>query len=97
MALEAKIQGTIMKYLKLHGCKAIKIVEASVAGHADIVGCYKGYYFEMEVKIPGAKSRPLQIAKGEECLKAGGMWFEVHSLDEAKNGLNYIKDHYGID
>ena len=94
MGPEAKIQGAIMKYLKLHGCKVIKIVEASVAGHADIVGCYKGRYFEMEVKVPGTTSRPLQVAKGKECITAGGFWFEVHSLDEAKNCLNYVKDNY---
>ena len=89
--LESKIQAQVTKYLKSIGCKVIKIVTASVAGHADLVICYKGLYVEFEMKQPGKHAKPLQIAKGKETMLADGFWFVIHSLEEAKAAIAEIE------
>ena len=45
----------------------------------------------MEVKQPGKHATKLQLLKGEETRKAGGYWFEVHSVDEAKESIDSIE------
>jgi len=47
----AKLQTKILKYLKsLDNCWAVKVITANERGCPDILGCYKGWFFAIEVK-----------------------------------------------
>lgn len=44
-------------------------------GIPDIIGCYKGRFFGIEVKRPGKKPTPMQFARLAEIEKSGGGGF----------------------
>lgn len=51
MATEQAIQKKIIKYLESQGCYVVNGVY-SKAGIPDLIGCYKGKFFGIEVKKP---------------------------------------------
>lgn len=59
---ESTITGKILKYLNgLVGCYARKVPGGFFSsGWPDIVGCYAGRAFLIEVKVPGNQTTPLQ-------------------------------------
>lgn len=57
------------------------------AGLPDILGCYQGRFFGLEVKRPGAKTTLLQELVLQRIAKAGGVAHVVHSAEEALNIL----------
>ena len=94
---EAAIQTKVSNWLTANGSKVIKTVALTKSGNADLVICYKGYYVEMEIKVPGDECRRLQSIKAQETVDAGGYCFCIHSLDEAKEAIELIRNHYGIE
>lgn len=52
MATEQQIQKKIVTLLEQEGCYVVKVVSASKAGVPDILGCYEGMFFGIEVKKP---------------------------------------------
>jgi len=88
---ESKAQTKVMKYLKSVGCKVIKTVVNTVAGHADMIICYKGHYIEFEMKAPGKHATKLQLVKARETQEAGGHWFEIHNVEEAKEAIAKVE------
>jgi len=86
-AAEAKIQTSVSNWLTVNGCKVIKTVALTKSGNADLVICYRGYYVEMEIKVPGEECRRLQTIKAQETVDAGGYSFCIHSLAEAKEAI----------
>ncbi len=94
--LESKIQAKVVTYLKSVGCKVIKLVVGSVKGNADLIICYRGYYIEFEMKQPGKHATPLQVFKGGETAAADGHWFEIHSVEEAEEAIEFINKIYGV-
>ena len=93
---EAKIQSDVTIWLESIGCKVINTVALSKSGNADLIICWKGYYVEMEIKVPGDEARPLQVVKGQWTIDADGAWFCIHSLDEAKDSMSYMKQIKGV-
>lgn len=59
-------------------------------GTGDILGIYRGFHFELEVKKPGAKQSDVQKHHEKEVRKHGGHYFVVHSLEEAQNAVTSI-------
>ena len=49
---EQQIQKKIIKYLESRGCYVVKVVTATKSGVPDIIGCYEGIFFAIEVKTP---------------------------------------------
>ena len=96
MALESKIQAKVVKYLKSIGCKVVKIISANTSGNADLIICYRGYYVEFEMKQPGKHATKLQLLKGRETTEADGLWFEIHSLEEAQDAIDYVNKIKGL-
>ena len=90
--LESKIQKKVIEYLLDIGCKVINLKSATRKGNADLVICYKGLYVEFEMKQPGKDATKLQKIKGQETTVAEGLWFVVHSLDEAKEVIRIIDE-----
>ena len=49
---EQQIQKKIVTLLEQEGCYVVKVISASKAGVPDILGCYEGMFFGIEVKKP---------------------------------------------
>lgn len=83
--LEAPITKKIMKTLKAMGAFCYKTHGAadSQRGLPDIVCCYQGRFFGLEVKRPGRQATPLQAHTLEQIKLAGGVAGVVHSVEEA--------------
>ena len=94
--LESKIQKKVIEYLLDIGCKVINLKSAIRKGNADLVICYKGYYVEFEMKQPGKEATKMQLIKGRETTSADGMWFCIHSLEEAQEAIAEVRTTYDI-
>jgi len=95
--LESKIQKQTIDYLLSIGCKVINLKAASRAGNADLVFCYKGLYIEFEMKQPKKDATKLQQIKGRETVKAGGLWFVVHSVEEASEIMLQVDSLFDVE
>ena len=60
-----------------------RFVKAGTAGQADIRGCYRGRYVELEVKTPTGKQSPAQRQRELNIRRAGGTYAVVHNPAEA--------------
>lgn len=73
---EARLSKKIVDKLKTHGAFASKIHGGPMqaGGLPDVVGCYNGFFFAIEVKIPGREGTltPRQAAKLAQIQKTGG-------------------------
>jgi Holliday junction resolvase len=56
MATEQQIQKKIITFLEQEGCYVVKVISAAKAGVPDIIGCYEGIFFGIEVKTPQTKN-----------------------------------------
>lgn len=61
------------KVLQKRGCVAIKIHGSSYArkGEPDVVGCWNGIAFAIEVKVPGEQPTKIQLKRLMEWAIAG--------------------------
>lgn len=76
-------------YTKKSGEKVNRysMVKLAPEGTPDIVGCYDGIFFAIEVKKPGKKPRPEQLQHIEDIQKTGGIAFWASDFNEAKDTL----------
>lgn len=94
MKQEAKLQSTIIKYLKHKGCYACKMQAgpAVPTGTADIFFCKEGFYGFIEVK--SSKTSKFQPLQKEFIEKMDGWsWGKVaypENWDSIKNELEII-------
>jgi len=54
-----------------------------ISGLPDILGCYKGRFVGLEVKMPGEEPDPIQSHRLASIIRAGGFAGVVESPDEA--------------
>lgn len=88
---ESAIQADILRFLRqVPDCWACKFPGVIMRGVPDIVGCYYGAFFALEVKRPGEKPTPIQTAIMERIRAAGGVAEVVTSVDEAHAVLERI-------
>lgn len=84
---ESRLSRRIQDNLRLHKAFCFKVwgSEHMMAGLPDIIGCYKGYFFALEVKMPEKRSNTSAIQDHvmEKVRKAGGISQVVCSADEA--------------
>jgi hypothetical protein len=93
--LEAKIQSSIMKYLKTVPCSNfVKIAQGawSQNGVSDIVGCYLGRSVVIEVKRKATKPTAKQIMYLNKNVEAGGFAALVRSVADIKEVLKRVKE-----
>ena len=73
---EGKFQDKVIRYLKtLTNCWYFKVFGGGMfqrAGIPDIVGCYYGRFFALELKAENGKPSQLQLYNLEKINKAGG-------------------------
>lgn len=92
--LEAKIQTSIMRYLKtIPSANFAKIAQGafSRAGVSDIVGCYRGRSVAMEVKRRATKPTPAQASYLNSQAAAGGFAAVVRSVADVKRVLEIVR------
>jgi hypothetical protein len=87
---EATVVRKIRDWLHAQGCWTTKTHgSAASSGLPDIIGCYRGRFFGLEVKLdpregPTAKQQYIL----NEIAAAGGIAACVHSVEEAKRALD---------
>ncbi len=79
---ESKVQQKIRNYLNRQGWLVVKIITCSLPGWPDLMAMRSGRLIIIEVKAPGEKPSPLQLARHNQLRQAG---FEVHVIDDASN------------
>lgn len=86
---EKKIENQIKQYLDSIGAWHIKTHGNmfSKAGTPDIVACLNGRFVAIEVKQPGGRVSPLQMAHIKLINQAGGFAFVAYSLEDVKHIL----------
>ena len=82
---ETKLVEKIIDRLKAEGGFWVKIHGGPMqqTGIPDIVGCYKGKFIGIEVKIPGNKPSSLQTVVLKELEEAGAKCGVAYSIEEA--------------
>lgn len=97
---ESKLSRDIMTALRNRGayCHKNHGGSTTMAGIPDIEGCYRGWYFGIETKMPGKLDTvsPVQRLRHREIEAAGGMVIVVTSVAEAVafvTGLPGTPDH----
>ena len=82
---ESALVTRILLALRKQGATAIKIHGSvySRKGEPDIIGCYQGMSFAMEVKLDYNKPTIIQQVRLREWLKSGARTAVVRSVDEA--------------
>jgi len=89
---EQQIQKKITTYLEKRGCYVVKVVSATKAGVPDILGCYEGVFFGIEVKTPKTRNNvsKLQEYNLDKIREADGhslVAWNVEQVEEFINGL----------
>ena len=89
---EQQIQKKIITYLEKEGCYVVKVMSASKAGVPDILGCYEGIFFGIEVKTPTTSNNvsKLQEYNLDKIRDSGGhslVAWNVEQVEEFLGGL----------
>ena len=86
---EQQIQKKIYDYLESEGCYVVKVVSASKSGVSDLIGCYEGRFFAIEVKTPATRNNvsKLQEYNIDRVYEAGGQAIVKCDLDGLKEFL----------
>lgn len=82
---EQHLQSRILKHLnEIKGCKAIKVPQDGYGekGTPDILGCYLGQMFAIEVKAKGKKPTKIQELRLSEWGSAGALAVTIKEGDE---------------
>lgn len=84
MQPEAKIGRAIRQYLDGKGAFTFKVHGGPqmMAGLPDIICCYKGWYFGIEVKQPGQRPTPRQEFVHSQIKRSGGVVIVATSVDD---------------
>ncbi len=91
MVKEQVIQKNIIEYLKKNGFLAFVYTASGYyakAGLPDIMGCTpQGKFIGIEVKRPGQKPKPIQMAYINAINSIGGIGMWATSVEEVENEL----------
>jgi len=82
--LEARIQASILKWLRTQEGYWVKISDRFVKGYPDIWGCFRGHMVVIEVKVLGERLEPMQAHVIESIRREGGTAICVMSLAQVK-------------
>lgn len=84
---EANVVRAIGRYLDTIGVEWIKTTGVGKSGTPDIIGCWLGQCFALEVKRPGGRATKLQLHRLQKWMKAGAKAGVVFGVDDVKNLL----------
>lgn len=87
MAAEANLTRRVRSYLDaLIGCWYFKVWQGPLSGTVgipDIIGCYRGRFFALELKAPDGKVSPMQERIIRLIRAAGGRAEVCRTIDDA--------------
>jgi len=87
---ESTIQGEILEYLSAKSYVR-KVITANKSGTLDIIGCFHGLFYSLEVKRQGEGASTLQAVNIMKIRENGGLAFVVTSLDEVKKSFEKLE------
>ena len=93
---EKEIENEIKEYIKSCGGLCYKIHGGDLyqeTGIPDLLRCWGGLFFGIEVKDPGGKPSAIQLAQGARIKKAKGHFIIATSVEDVKNYI-YEKGLY---
>jgi hypothetical protein len=91
---ESALTSSIRAYLKGVGCYVNKNHGGpNSQGRPDLEGCFLGYHFGLEVKLPGKLKNvtKLQQKNLDEIREAGGYSDVISSVADAKDMIGYLE------
>lgn len=89
---ESQLRDKVKRYLKtITGLWFWKVSDRYTSGIPDIVGCYKGLFFAIELKIKGNSVTKIQQYTIDKVKKCEGNAFVCHSLNEVKKCIAEIE------
>ena len=89
---EKSVENEIKQYIKEHGGLCYKIHGGDLyqeTGIPDLLVCWGGLFFGIEVKDPQGKPSAIQLAQGARIKKAGGHFIIAKSLQDV---IDYVKN-----
>ena len=87
---EKKIENAIKEYITAHGGLCYKIHGGDIyqeTGIPDLLVCWSGLFFGIEVKDPCGKPSAIQLAQGVRIKKAGGHFLIATSVKDVEDYL----------
>lgn len=96
---EAEITKDIRGYLDIRGIPHFKKLQGlgCPKGISDIIGCYKGRFLGIEVKILGRELTFEQDMFIRRFKNAGGICFVAYSVEDVERELKSIATHPGYE
>jgi Holliday junction resolvase len=90
MAAEANLTKRVRAWLDQKGCWSFKVAGGPLQrrGVPDILGCYEGVFFAIELKAPGGKVSPSQKVEIERLRAAGAAVCVARTIGEVENFFN---------
>lgn len=91
MQNEKAIENSIKKYITEHGGLCYKIHGGDLYqenGIPDILACWGGLFFGIEVKDPKGKPSAIQLVQGARIQKAKGHFILAYSLQDV---IDYVE------
>ena len=88
---EKSVEDQIKEYIKDHGGLCYKIHGGDLyqeTGIPDLLCCWGGLFFGIEVKDPGGEPSALQLAQGVRIIKAKGHFIVAKSLQDV---IDYVE------
>lgn len=88
---EKQIENEIKEYIKSCGGLCYKIHGGDPyqeTGIPDLLCCWGGLFFGIEVKDPGGKPSAIQLAQGVRIQKAKGHFLIAYSLQDVKDYIS---------
>lgn len=85
--MEKHIQSRIRDYLRLHDWLVIKLVVTSLFGVPDLMCLKGGTVLFIEVKQPGKKPTPLQLATHDKLRRVGAKVIVATSVEDVVKAL----------
>ena len=85
---EKSVENEIKQYIKEHGGLCYKIHGGDLyqeTGIPDLLCCWYGLFFGIEVKDPNGKPSAIQLAQGARIKKAKGHFLVAKSLQDVKD------------
>lgn len=82
---ESRLQRRIQHALRARGAFVFKVhgSEHMMSGLPDLIVCYQGRFFALEVKMPGNRPSPIQLLRIKQIKQAEGSAEVVFTVDEA--------------
>lgn len=88
---EKEIENEIKQYIAEDGGLAYKIHGGDLyqeAGIPDLLVCWKGLFFGIEVKDPDGEPSAIQLAQGARIMNAGGQFIIATSVQDV---IDYVR------